>query len=54
VGYIKDQVYVLQLPAMLENLKDRKLNAVGNVHHELLESVWQETQYRFDGAELQN
>jgi hypothetical protein len=24
VGYIKDQVYVLPLPAMLENLKDRK------------------------------
>jgi hypothetical protein len=47
-GYIKDEVYVLPLPAALETLKERIQNAVGNIHCELLESVWPETKYFFD------
>jgi hypothetical protein len=47
-GYIKDQFYIPPLLTTLENLKARIRQAVGHVFCEMLESIWQEREYRFD------
>jgi hypothetical protein len=38
-GYAKDKIYVLPLPAVLEHLKERIQNTVGNIHCEVVECV---------------
>lgn len=44
--YIKNQVYVPIQLVTLENLKNIR-NVIGNVHCEMLESIWQKTRLPF-------
>jgi hypothetical protein len=46
VGYVKDRVFVPQLPRDLAYLKARIIAAVKNIYARMLTSVWQELEYR--------
>jgi hypothetical protein len=48
-GYIKDQVYVLRLSITLKSLNNNT-----NVHREVIESVWQKTEYHPDVYRITN
>ena len=47
-GFVKDQVFVPPLPANVVELRTRITAAVAKVTPELLRSVWQETDYRWE------
>ena len=47
-GYVKDQVYVAPLPASIPELKVRIRTAIGNITADMLQTVWNELDYRVD------
>jgi len=47
-GYIKDRVYVLPMPRDLPQLRQRIVEAVAAIDRQILQSVWQELDYRID------
>jgi hypothetical protein len=49
-GFVKDSVFVPPLPTTLRELKTRISEARANTDQEILDSVWQEAEYRFDVA----
>jgi len=48
LGYVKDQVYVLPLPASIPELKVRIRNATETTTADMLQAVWNELHYRVD------
>ena len=47
-GYVKDQVYVPPLPASIPELKVRIGNAIETITADMLQTVWNELDYRVD------
>ena len=47
-AFVKDQLFVPPLPANVVELRTRITAAVANVMPEMLRSVWQETDYRWE------
>ena len=47
-GYGKDQVYVLPLPASIPELKVRIRAAIETITDDMLQTVWNELDYRVD------
>ena len=45
-GYVKDQVYVPPLPASIPELKVRIITAIGTITADMLQTVWNELDYR--------
>jgi len=46
--YVKDQVYVPPLPASIPELKVRIRTAIETITSDMLQSVWNELDYRVD------
>ena len=53
-GFVKDQVFVPPLPANVVELRTRITAAVAKVTPEMLRSVWQETDYRWEVCRITN
>ena len=53
-GFVKDQVFVPPLPANVVELRTRIAAAVAKVTPEMLRSVWQETDYRWEVCRITN
>jgi hypothetical protein len=51
---VKDEIYVMPIPLMLNNLKDRIRTATAKIDGLLLQNVWQEVKYRFDVCRVPN
>jgi hypothetical protein len=49
-GFVKDNIYVPQLPPTLHELKTWIREACANSDQQILHSVWQEFEYWFDVA----
>ena len=47
-GYVKDQVYVPPLPASIPELKVRIRTAIETITADMLQTVWNELDYRVD------
>ena len=47
-GYVKDQVYVPPLPANIPELKVRIRTAIETIIADMLQTVWNELDYRVD------
>ena len=47
-GYVKDQVYVPPLPAIIPKLKVRIRTATETITTDMLQTVWNELDYRVD------
>jgi hypothetical protein len=47
-GYVKDQVYVRPLPASIPELKERIRTAIETITADMLQTVWNELNYRAD------
>jgi len=47
-GYVKDQVYVPPLPASIPELKVRIRTAIQTITADMLQTVWNELDYRVD------
>ena len=47
-GYVKDQVYVPPLPACIPELKVRIRTATETITADMLQTVWNELDYRVD------
>ena len=47
-GYVKDQVYVPPLPASIPELKVRITTAIETITADMLQTVWNELDYRDD------
>ena len=47
-GYVKDQVYVPPLPPCITELKVRIRTAIETVTADMLQTVWNELDYRVD------
>jgi len=47
-GYVKDQVYVPTVPANIPEQKVRIRTAIENITADMLQTVWNELDYRFD------
>jgi len=47
-GYVKDQVYVPPLPASIPDLKVRIRTAIETIAADMLQTVWNELDYRVD------
>ena len=47
-GYVKDQVYVPPFPASIPELKVRIRTAFENITADMLQTVWNEPDYRVD------
>ena len=47
-GYVKDQVYVPPLPASIPELKVRIRTAVETITADMLQTIWNELEYRID------
>ena len=45
-GYVKDRVYVLPLPATVDELQERITAALNSVTPDMLQRVWSELDYR--------
>ena len=53
-GFVKDRVFVPPLPANVVELRTRITATVAKVTPEMLRSVWQETDYRWDVCRITN
>jgi len=53
-GFVKDQVFVPPLPANVVELRTRITATVAEVTPEMLRSVWQETDYRWEFCRITN
>ena len=47
-GYVKDQVYVPPLPASIPEMKVRIRTAIETITADILQTVWNEFDYRID------
>ena len=47
-GYVKDQVYVPHLPSSIPKLKARIRTAIETITADMLQTVWNELDYRVD------
>jgi len=47
-GYVKDQVYVPPVPASIPELKVRIRTAIETITADMLQTVWNELDYRVD------
>ena len=47
-GYVKDQAYVPPLPASIPELKVRNRTAIETITTDMLQTVWNELDYRVD------
>ena len=47
-GYNKDRVYVPPMPRYLPQLRQRFVEAAAAIDRQMLQSVWQELEYRID------
>jgi len=47
-GYVKNQVYVPPLPASISELKVRIRTAIDTITADMLQTVWNELDYRVD------
>jgi len=47
-GYVKDQVYVPPLPASIPELKVRITTAIETITADMLQTVWNELNYRVE------
>ena len=47
-GYVKDEVYVPPLPASITELKVRIRTAIETITADMLQTVWNELDYRVD------
>ena len=47
-GYVKDQVYVPPLPVCIPELKVRVRTAIETITADILQTVWNELDYRVD------
>jgi len=45
-GFVKDEIYFLPMPIILNNLNDRIRTAIAKTYHLLLQNVWHEVEYR--------
>ena len=52
--YVKDQVYVPPLPASIPELKARIRTAIETVIADMLQTVWNELDYRVDVCRITN
>ena len=48
LGYVKDQIYVPPLPAGIPELKVRIRTAIETITADILQTVWNELDYRVD------
>ena len=53
-GYVKDQVYVPPLPASIPELKVRIRTAIETITADMLQTVWNELDYRVDVCRITN
>jgi len=53
-GYVKDQVYVPPLPASIPELKVRIRTAIETITADMLQTVWNELDYRVDICRITN
>ena len=53
-GYVKDQVYVPPLPASIPELKVRIRTAIVTITADMLQTVWNELDYRVDVCRITN
>jgi len=53
-GYVKDQVYVPPLPASIPELKERIRTAIETITADMLQTVWNELDYRVDVCRITN
>jgi len=54
MGYVKDQVYVPPLPASIPELKIRLRNTIATITADMLQTVWNELDYRVDVCRITN
>jgi len=54
MGYVKDQVYVPPLPASIPELKVRLRNTIATITADMLQTVWNELDYRVDVCRITN
>ena len=53
-GYVKDQVYVPPLPASIPELKVRIRTAIETITADMLQTVWNEIDYRVNVCRITN
>ena len=53
-GYVKDQVYVPPLPASIPELKVLIRTAIETITADMLQTVWNELDYRVDVCRITN
>ena len=53
-GYVKDQVYIPPLPASIPELKVRIRTATETITADMLQTVWNELDYRVDVCRITN
>jgi hypothetical protein len=53
-GYVKDQVYVPPLPASIPELRVRNRTAIETITTDMLQTVWNELDYRVDVCGITN
>ena len=53
-GFVKDRVFVQTLPVNVVELRTQITAAIAKVTPEMLLSVWQETDYRWDVCRITN
>jgi hypothetical protein len=53
-GYVKDQVYVPPLPASIPELKVRTRTAIKSITADMLQTVWNELDFRVDVCRITN
>ena len=51
-GYVKDEVYVLPLPASIPELKVRIRTSIETITADMLQTVWNELDYRVDDCRI--
>ena len=54
LGYFKDQVYVPPLPASIPEVKVRIRTAIETITTDMLQTVWNELDYRVDVCRITN
>jgi hypothetical protein len=52
--YVKDQVYVPHLPESIPDLKVRIKTAIETITADMLQTVWNELDYRVDVCRIRN
>jgi len=53
-GYVNDEVYVPPIPASISELKVRIRTAIETITADMLQTVWNELNYRIDVCRITN